>query len=331
MDYFSPGFREIVRLAQRASWRVHQLVARRQLASAEIRLGLLGWQQADFDADTQRQVDALQNVEREQADLTNRAADFSHQKEAVSAERAKVRADFDLQRGALEAERTLAREPLAEIERSLRAVRERPSDGRQRIAELEKNLREAEALRAKLMGVNPQPSYVRDEIQKLGERIVAIPNEIKDIRTGEQHNANDAVELEQRRKAIEQRSTEFDRQIAELKSQADKRDAEFAGKLKELGREHDRAESASQRLERAKSNPYREIGRVLADSGLAPVNQPDTLTRVLALRDLIAQRESAVAESLQQTRAEDAPMLRVSLIIWTVIACGVLLVVAAIF
>lgn len=331
MDYFSPGFREIVRLAQRASWRVRRVMARRQLVDAEMRLGLLGWQQADFDAETQRQVDAIQHVEREQADLTNRAAEFSREMETVSADRAKVRADFDQQRVVLEVGRTRAREPIAEIERSLRAVRERPTDGRQRIAELEKNLRETEALQAKLMGVEPQPSYVRDELQKLSERIIAIPNEIKDIRTGEQRNINEAQEFEQRRKAIEQRSAELDQQIAELKTQADQRDAEFAAKLKELGKEHARAESASQRLERAKSNPYREIGRVLADSGLAPVNQPDALTRVRTLRDLIVRMESAVAASLQQTRAEDAPMLRVSLILWGVIAVGVLLVLAALF
>jgi hypothetical protein len=70
MDYFSPGFREIIRLVQRASLRVRGGITRRRLASVETQLGLLGWQQADFDPDTQRQVDALQNVEREQVALT---------------------------------------------------------------------------------------------------------------------------------------------------------------------------------------------------------------------------------------------------------------------
>lgn len=305
--------------------------ARRRLAGAEIRLGLLGWQQADFDAETQRQVDAIQNVEREQAALTNRAAEVSHETEAVAAERAKVRADFDLRRGALEAERTLARAPLAEIERTLRTVRERPADGSQRVAELERTLRETEALYNKLLGVHPQPPQVRDEIRTLWERFNAIPNEISGIKARELRNASEAQELEQQRKVIEDRTADFDRQLGELKAQADKSDAEFAAKMKELGKEHDRAESSGQSLERAKKDPYREIGRVLADSGLGPVNQPEALTCVLTLRNAIVADEAAIAESLQRTAAEDAPMLRISLALWGVIVLAALLVTAALF
>jgi hypothetical protein len=51
-------------------------IARRakHLAKAETQLGLLGWQQADFDEETQREVDKIMNVEREQARLTNEGA-----------------------------------------------------------------------------------------------------------------------------------------------------------------------------------------------------------------------------------------------------------------
>jgi hypothetical protein len=54
VDYFSPGAREIARILGRVLNRLRMLAQRRRLARAETELGLLGWQQADYDEDTQR-------------------------------------------------------------------------------------------------------------------------------------------------------------------------------------------------------------------------------------------------------------------------------------
>lgn len=331
MDYFSPGLREIARLAQRANWRFRGWRARRQLVSAETQLGLLGWQQADFDAETQRQVDAIQHVEREQAGLTNRAAEISHEIEKVAAERNAVRAEFDQQRTALEVQRTAACEPLAEIERTLRILKDRPDDESRRIPELERELRETDALYTKLLGVQPQTPEVRDEILHLRQRLIAIPNEVGDIKAQQSRANSEVEEREQQRSAIEQSTAAFDRQLRELKAQADQRDAAFASQIKELEKKHARAEADAQRLERAKRDPYREIGRVLADSGVAPVNQPHALVRVHTLRQTIADTAAAVVESLQRTATEDAQMLRISLALLAVIALAAIFVVGALF
>jgi DNA repair exonuclease SbcCD ATPase subunit len=329
VNYFAPGFREIVRVVQRTLWRFREWLARQQLAGAEKRLGLLGWQQADFDPETQRQVDAIQNVEREQADLANRAAELAHGIEKLTADRAVARAEFDQQRAPIEAERARAREPLAEIERALAVIRERPTDVGRRIADLERQLRETDALYTKLLGVQPQTPQVRDEILRLRERLIAIPNEVSDIKAQQLRATSDIQEHEQQRSAIEKQTAEFDRQLRELKSQADKRDADFASQIKALEKDRARAEASAQRLERAKHNPYREIGRVLADSGVAPLNQPQALARVQSLRSTIVESQSAVSESLHATAAEDASMLRISLTLWGVISVAALLVVGA--
>lgn len=329
MDYFLPGFREIIRLAQRASWRLRGWLSRRRLASAETQLGLLGWQQADFDPETQRQVDAIQHVEREQAGLTNRAATLAHEIETHTAERARLTGDFTQRRTALEAERTQAREPLVEIERTIRVIRDRPADVELRTAALDREERETDALYTRLLGTQPQTPQVRDEILRLRERLIAIPNERSDIKTQQARVVADLEERERQRQEIEQRSAEFDLRLRELKSQADRCDAEFAVRLKELEKEHTRAETGAQRLERAKLDPYREIGRVLADSEVAPVNQPQALARVLTLRRTIAEDQAAIVESLERTATEDAQMLRISLALWGVIALAVAFVLGA--
>lgn len=326
MNYFGPGFREIVRLVQRATWRLGGWLATRSLHKAETELGLLGWQQADFDEETQRQVDAIQNVEREQSDLNNRAASVAHDIEKLNAERAAVRAEFDQRRSALEAERAKTREPLVEIDRLIGVVRARPSDATRRIAELDREERETDAAYKKLLGVHPQSPQVRDEIMHQRQRLIAIPNERQDIKAQQLRATTDLQEREQQRAAIEQKSAELDRQLREVKKAGDQRDAEFAARLKEFEKDRARAEAAARQLERAKLDPYREIGRVLADSGVAPVNQPHALARVQQLRQRIAQARLAVAGSMELTAGEDNEMLRISLGLWAVIAVAALLV-----
>jgi len=329
MSYFAPGFREIVRLARRASWRIRGWLRERQLARAETQLGLLGWQQADFDAETQRQVDSIQNVEREQAALTNRAAELAREIEADIAERARLKADFDSRRAALEAERAAAREPLAEIERTLRVIRERPAGVSRRTAELDREEREIDGLYKRLLGTQPQTPAVRDEILRLRERLIAIPNARADLKAQQARVSEDVDERERQRAAIEQRTAEFDRQLRDLKTQADRCDAEFAERLKRCQRERDLADASTQRLERAKRDPYREIGRVLADSGVAPVNQPQALAHVIELRERIEQGRARVAASLDCTAAEDPQMLRISLALWSVIALALSFILGA--
>lgn len=329
MSYFAPGFREILRFLARTALRLRLLVARRQLAAAETRLGLLGWQQADFDPETQRQVDAIQNVEREQATLTNRAADLARDLAAVTAERDAVRAGFEKQRAVLEAERTSARAPLAEIERIVGTVRGRPADIARRIADLERELRETDALYTKLLGVNPQTPQVRDEIMRLRQRLIAIPNETSDIKAQQLRATADLEEREKQRAAIDRHTADLDRQLRELKAQAAERDAASATLSRALEKDHARAETDVARLERAKHDPYREIGRVLAESGVAPANQPHALTRVHDLWKAIAAHETALATSLAETAAEDASTLRTSLALCAVIALAALLVLSA--
>lgn len=330
MNYFSPGLRELTRLAQRATLRLRVTLAQRSLAAAETELGLLGWQQADFDPDTQRQVDAIQNVEREQAALTNRSAEIAREIETVTIMRDSVRNGFAQQRAALETEREKARAPLAEIDRTLRVLRDRPKDTARRIADLALEQRETDALYTKLLGANPQTQQVRDEIMRLRERLIAIPNETADIKAQEQRATNDIHEHEQQRAAVEQNSAQIDKQLRELKAGAEQRDAGFTAQIKTLEKERARAEATIQRLDRAKRNPYREVGRVLAECGVAPVNQPHTITRVHDLWKKIADCEAAIATSHERTAAEDRTELRISLTLWAVIALAAFFVLGAV-
>ena len=98
-------------------------------------------------------------------------------------------------------------------------------------------------------------------------------------------------------KALEERlllnQTQFDAQDAELEKEISSR--------KRAKRKIEREINA---LEKAKSHPYREIGRVLADCQIAPLNQPGALENVRSQRLRIRVLESTIGASLDDSRRE---------------------------
>jgi chromosome segregation ATPase len=329
VDYFSPCIHELSRIFKRANCRARIALTERKLAKAEENLGLLGWQQADFDEATQRQVDSLQNIEREQANLTNRSAELAHELSRLSEHRVRFRGEYDQQRGALESERNTARKPLADLERRLHITRDNTPDVDRRTVQLDRELREVEELSDKLLAVQPQPLHVRDEMLRLRERVLAIQNERNDLKTQHARSLGETHHLEQQIAAIEKRTAEFDKKLRELKAKFEEEDEKLADEERQRAKEKETAETEVNDLERAKGNPYRAIGRVLADNGIAPMNQPTALANVVNLRDKIAGREAEMASLLQQTRSMNRTQFGVSLGLWALILVAGLLVLAA--
>jgi hypothetical protein len=89
----------------------------------------------------------------------------------------------------------------------------------------------------------------------------------------------------------------------------EKRDQEIADEIGARQRAKRKIETQIETLEKAKVNPYREIGRALADHGIAPLNQPEALAVVLGQREAIATRESLIAVSLGETAQENRALM----------------------
>lgn len=317
-------------MLRRVNCRAQAAVTERKLAKAEENLGLLGWQQADFDEATQRQVDSLQNIEREQANLTNRSAELAHEIARLSEHRVKYRGEYDQQRTTLEGERHNVRHPLADLSRRLHTVRDNTPDVDRRTAQLDRELKEVEDLSMKLLVVQPQPMHVRDELMRLRERTLTIQNERNDIRTQHARSLSEIHHLEQQIATIEKRVTELDKNLRELKTQFEEEDGKLAGEERQLVEEKETAEKDVNHLERAKENPYRAIGRVLADNAIAPMNQPAALANVLNLREKVAQKETELAALFAETRALDPTQFWISVGLWVVVIVAGLLVIAAV-
>jgi chromosome segregation ATPase len=304
---------------------------RTSLNTAELELGLLGWQQADFDPSTQRQVDAIHHVEREQSNLTNRSAETKHSIDALQAESNRSSEDFSNQRTAIEAELAAARAPVLEAERLLRILHEREHDISRHMAKLEKDDREITELCTRLLIVQPQPPDAQSEMLKLRNDAIQIANEKADLKVQHGRALSDIEQREREQSEARAAVEAIELKLRELDTAARRELERFAALERDLAREKTSIDADIEMLDRAKSDPYREIGRVLADSNIAPMNQPAALAKVLDLRAGIVAAENALAGLARQSASQSQGELAVSFLLLGVVALAGCLILAAIF
>ncbi len=240
MDYLQPGLREIGRRAARLLVRARLALARRRRARALTQLGLLGWQGADFDPETQRQVDEIQNVEREQSRHLNEAAAHSMEIRGLNEERALARRSHLEARKQQEAELRKAGEAKAQIERQIAEKRKVEPKFQQRIPELDRELRETNKLYSELLVLEKQTPQTKQEIIRLRERIVAIPNEKNDLRTSHLRSVTELRTLEEKLAHQVEAVAAAQQRIHYAESQWEAADAVLAAKIKGGGEGKDR-------------------------------------------------------------------------------------------
>ncbi len=329
MDYFSPGIREIVRVAGRCRDRWLLRGAQKHLAKAETELGLLGWQQAEFDPETQREVEKITQCEREQACLTNESAALAKEIAEISAQREQARAAFEQQRAPLATERAAVRESIDKSGAQVALVRKQLAEFERRAPQLEREARESSRFYNDLLAIEPQTPELRDQQAHLRERITAIPGEIGDLQGRAARGAAEIEGLQQTLAEETAREAALAHDLRELESAHSAHDRDLADAVAAKTREREKLEKENASLEERKANPYREIGRVLADSHLPPMNQPHALDAVRASRLRVQELEYDIAKSYADSDAEDRTLVRHSLILWGVILLAAALVFGA--
>ena len=146
MNYFTPGLAEFSRIFRRTLDGVLLGQARRNLAVAETQLGLLGWQQAEFDPNTQREVDKIQNYEREQARLSNVSAVLGRKVQELKEEREALRKEHDVRCREFYVRRDASRQELDGLEKKIGELHRREGSHHRRIPVLGSELGEGKAM-----------------------------------------------------------------------------------------------------------------------------------------------------------------------------------------
>lgn len=283
MKSLAPSLRELARLIGRQTIRFRLWLDRRKLARLETALGLLGWQQAEYDEPTQAHVNRLIGCEREQARLTNESAALVLEIQKIEEQRGVAERELaQAEAAALEKEQPAAG-TLATLEAQLAALRKERKTIAARLPVLDRELAAAEEEYRTLVPQDMRAGRAEPELLRLRKVILALPREKSEWQAKLGGIDGRISGMEALRKSIGAARAAFDTRAREW---AD----EIAGRQ----RAKRKIEKEIEIMERAKTNPYREIGRVLADYGIAPLNQPDALAAVLTQRDRIASREAAL-------------------------------------
>ena len=312
MNYFKPGLRELARKLGRKRHRLRIVLARRELTKAETALGLLGWQQADFDVETQAQVDKINAYEREQSTLTNESAGVAKELRELRVEREAGRKSYDEHRRSLEVEKMSLGANHPASEKQLAAKRKIEPTFERRMPELDRELRDINKLYSELLTAPNQNAAMKAEILRLRERNVTIANEKADLRNQHLRTVSEVraieTELEQGREKI----AAIDKRLRELETAFLAEDGRLAGEIRIREKEKARIEKEINSIETAKTNPYLQIGRVLADSDVAPMNQPGALDKVKRLRGKLIELDDLIELSRQGSALEDTQTLHLS-------------------
>ena len=329
MNYFKPGLREIARKLGRQRHRLRMMLARRELTKAETALGLLGWQQAEFAPQTQAEVDKINAYEREQAGLTNESAGLAKELRELRDERETTRKSHEERRRELEATRAGVSAEHPNVEQQLARLRKVEPAFERRVPELDRELREINRLYNQLLGAERPTPHAKAELTRLKERNVSIANEKADLRNQHLRIVSEMRAFEADLERDGEELGKIEKELRELQAQFEASDARLAGEIRTREREKTRLEKEINAIEVAKTNPYLQIGRVLADSDVAPMNQPGALAKVKRLRGKLVELDHMVSLSFDASAQEDRETLRLSIALWVIIAFITLLLVLA--
>lgn len=275
--------RELARIFGCQTRRIRLIFERRKLARLESALGLLGWQQADYEGPAQDEVQRLNAYEREQARLTNESAQCTLEALKLE-ERRKFEGQFFAEAQATLLQRSGMPEPTEEsLGELLEAKRKESREIEARLPVIAREEKEAEAQYRALVGTGEPLPEVRAQILRWQKLLMSLPRERTQWQEKSQEIKRDAEAI-----------AELLGEVRESRKEFEKADQAILEEIAERQRSKRKVEKQIDALEKAKSNPYREIGRTLADHRIAPLNQPEALTHVLAQREEIAAIEAEI-------------------------------------
>jgi chromosome segregation ATPase len=306
VHFIQTGVRDLRRRADRQRLRVVVWLRARSLQHAEIELGWLGWEQADFfDPEMEAEVDRIRVFEKEQAELVNAGADLAdrireteEQREAAKQALEKTIADSETERAPLEAERATA----AAAVRTKRDARGKFARHAEDLPRLQAAL---EMCYEELSFIEPKDAATLTDLARIREERARADRELREVQMSHGLLGDEIAALEQSIAELDQRLGVYYAAEREARSKFERIDAEHAERIGDA--EQERAESAKEitALDSKKTDPYRRLGQCLADNNIPPRNQPDALLHVHELRSQIADAAEGIRRLSAESAAED--------------------------
>ncbi len=303
--------REIARKLDRSRYRLLLMREKRRLRKAEINLGFLGWQQAEFfSPELEAQVQQIMNFEKTQADIANRSAELADRIASLQSEKEthqRSLADF-LARNEDEAKPFAVQQE--NLQNRIEERRRAAANFEKASAELDSEDKACEATLRKLFSAHEENMEIKSEILRIGDRRTRINDEKAEVKLGSERSRKEAADAEKSLAAISGRLESLRTEANVKREEFKETDRELRTKIDALESEKAKTQKETDELDRQKTDPYLLIGQALATSDIAPANQPDALELVHLHRANLADCEKQLAESALASQQVDRAQLR---------------------
>ena len=249
----------------------------------------------------QAEVEKILDAEKVQSRLTEENAGFGQGLWELKNRRKEAAVQFGLLRAELQAKRHKPAEKLKTTQNHLENLRKEVPQAAARIPELDRELREVQQLYSKALGTELHTAQSRDDLIRLRDRTIFIPNQKADLIVRDARIVSKVKELEAQVITETEVVSELDTCLRVLESTFEESDRQLAAEIKTQEGERKRIDQESESLEQKKATPYGRIGACLADCGIAPVNRPHILEAVVNCRLELAESLDALERSLKRS------------------------------
>ena len=308
---FQTGFHEIARKVVRLVRRARLILERRKLARAETMLGFLGWQQVDLNApELQEQAARIHATEKGQLDLMNQRAEVSDSIRELKASMESGTQGFVARIAELRTGKESGKLKLEEMRVEADAKTRNIARFKEGILELQQRDRDLDVVYRKLSR-EPQEGLVPVELLRNMEMRAEIQNEAHDLELSRGRQEFEVARLRSESESLTAELARLDAELHRAQEDSAAEERRLAGLIRAAEAERDQLGKRIDALNRHKDEPLRLIGRCLADENIPPMNQPEALDKVLALRAGMATIESEIARSHARSAEADRRELRI--------------------
>lgn len=283
---------------------------RRALFEAETELGWLAWEQVDFyDERLTAEVAKVQEYENAQASLLNTSAELSGRKNELSEGLNRHSTEHDQTQAQLAAERAPLADQLASAETAYRTKTGAVERFERALEEMGRQEKRLQARSHGLLNSNAPEIETRIAAREIGDELAQVAAERKMLQADKVEAAREVAALEPAIARLRRELQRIDSASADARSTFNAARATHDSEARLLDRERKKSSLHMAHLDKEKRKPYRIIGASLADDGIAPLNQPEILSAVWALREQEAALEGAVEELRAACAAVDSSIL----------------------
>lgn len=280
MSFITTGLRELTLKVRRQRTRLALRHEKRVLQKAEITLGREGTSEAANFPEVRAEIVALRKFEQEQKEFALRIAKIEEALKLIDAQRQENSREQNAMLAKLEEEKR----PLVARRNEAKLLAD--NCGKE-LATVDERLAKHDAADQDLLNkmtalqtTEPPPDDLQTQMERIGAARAGLPNEKEMMLQARAGSADACRSAHDRLAAAEALVAQADKHMAKVRGEFEARDRALNESSRAQQEEVRQAKQQHQTVEEKKNPAYLNIGRHLANAGIAPPNAPHLLTEV---------------------------------------------------